>query len=196
MVMEEDQEQRSQKVFVYGTLMTNEVLSTLLGVLPIKDVAVLYGYRRLCVADRVYPGIVEDPDSLIVGQILHVSPSQLSLLNYFEDDDYSLTQVTVTLTYDEVVTSALCYVWKDEFRHLLQDKEWDQQIFLRDHLPSYLKMCTEVRCQYTWQHEHRLEFEENKIRAIAKELPVMSTSTARAGRVRGLPPTIVFQDDS
>lgn len=180
----------TQLIFVYGTLMRNEVVQELLGTLPIKDMAVLHNYRRVCIEDQVFPAIVEEPEGLVVGQLMRVTPAQLALLNYFEDDDYELINVEVHCTFDQSVKSALCYLWKEEYRHLLRFEEWDEEAFIREHLPSYLVMCSEVRVEYTWQKERHVEFEEVDIRAIAEDLPMMTHQ-----RYPGLAPTTVFAEE-
>ena len=51
-------------VFVYGTLMEDEVVQSVLGRRFESLPAVLAGYRRVCLKQRVYPGIVKDSKPL------------------------------------------------------------------------------------------------------------------------------------
>ncbi|MCK9895884.1 gamma-glutamylcyclotransferase family protein [Frankia sp. AgB32] len=50
-------------LFVYGTLMFPEVLSTLIGRVPVMEPASAPGWRAAPLRDRVYPGLVRQPDA-------------------------------------------------------------------------------------------------------------------------------------
>ena len=60
--------------FVYGSLMSPEVLSSLLGRVPPRRPATLRGYRRFAIVDRVYPAVLADETTIndvVDGEVLH-----------------------------------------------------------------------------------------------------------------------------
>jgi gamma-glutamylcyclotransferase (GGCT)/AIG2-like uncharacterized protein YtfP len=86
--------------FVYGSLMSPEVLSSLLGRVPPRRPATLRGYRRFAIVDRVYPAVLADETTIndvVDGEVLHgMTRRELAVLDWFEDEAYVLTRVDVT----------------------------------------------------------------------------------------------------
>ena len=106
--------------FVYGTLMSEEVLQTLLGRLPEMDPRPAYlppGYSRHPVKGRVFPGVIRHPASRettttttttttnnnvrterVEGILLSgISPEDWTILDWFEDTAYDRCSVPVSL---------------------------------------------------------------------------------------------------
>ena len=58
------------KLFVYGTLMSEEIVAKLLNRIPIMRSAMLNGFRRCGIRGEVFPAIVHgDPQDSVEGQV-------------------------------------------------------------------------------------------------------------------------------
>jgi len=116
-------------IFVYGTLMSPEVMNTLLGPTleksqPVMQPAILCGYQRFPVKNHVFPGLIpaatttaaplttavpaetdciSTTTSIVQG--IHVSnlslPQQMDILDWFEGDEYTRVQTKVQLLNDK-----------------------------------------------------------------------------------------------
>jgi PKD repeat protein len=110
--------------FVYGTLMSPEVLQVLLGRVPTMiPSAILPHHSRHPVIGRVYPGVIPIPppssssssssssstitittsssSSTVEGLlILDITPLEMKILDWFESDDYKRSTVQVILPSD------------------------------------------------------------------------------------------------
>ena len=142
--------------FVYGSLLAPEVLKALLGRVPDRTPATLPGYVRRRIKERVYPALYPDPDSQVDGEVLSgMSRRELAVLDWFEDEAYTLTKVDVTFDEgsewepgesSEPVDAYLdpkvvmAYVFTSP-RDLYG--EWDYEEFRQTHLESYVAMCEE-----------------------------------------------------
>eukprot|EP00803_Ostreobium_quekettii_P003317 evm.model.scf_317.9 EVM.evm.TU.scf_317.9 scf_317:88290-88472(-) len=59
----------TRKLFVYGTLLADEVVAPLLRRVPESRPAVLRGYRRHAIRGRVYPALARGgPDDAVEGR--------------------------------------------------------------------------------------------------------------------------------
>ena len=90
--------------FVYGSLMAPEVLRSLLGRVPAQTRATVRGYHRFNVVDRVYPALFvsADRDERVEGSVLRgLSRRELAVLDWFEDEAYTLTRVEPVFESDE-----------------------------------------------------------------------------------------------
>lgn len=91
-----DEHDEHGALFVYGTLMFDAVLVTLLKRLPKSHPARLKGYRRFAIRDRVYPAIVPEAGSSVCGLVLlGLTAEERRILDEFEDEDYIKTPLTV-----------------------------------------------------------------------------------------------------
>jgi hypothetical protein len=154
--------------FVYGTLMNPQVVSTLLGRSwsPQEEAAILparlYGHARHRVQGHVFPATIptKNQDDFVEGLLLPptLSSLEMSLLDYFEGDEYRrmASPVHVLVENDEpkaVETStsdiampntsttvdAQVYLWKDDLISQLEiGKEWSYEDFCSLHLEWYL----------------------------------------------------------
>ena len=79
-------------LFVYGSLMAEEVLKILLsGRVPKMTPAVLANYARHPVAGACFPAIVARAGASVEGRLLDgLSARDLSALDYFEDEEYEV----------------------------------------------------------------------------------------------------------
>lgn len=142
--------------FVYGSLLAPEVLKALLGRVPDRTPATLPGYVRRRIKERVYPALYPDPDSQVDGEVLSgMSRRELAVLDWFEDEAYTLTKVDVTFDegsewepgessepvdayLDPKVVMAYVFTSPRDLHG-----EWDYEEFRQVHLESYVVMCEE-----------------------------------------------------
>jgi gamma-glutamylcyclotransferase (GGCT)/AIG2-like uncharacterized protein YtfP len=94
------------KIFVYGTLMAEPVVTTLIGRMPPHDKARVVGYARYPVRDRVYPAIIPVTTTthhpaaaaVVEGLLLRdLHEREMRRLDGFEGTDYRRVTVRVEL---------------------------------------------------------------------------------------------------
>ena len=78
--------------FVYGTLMSREVVEGLVGRCPDMRPALLYGHSRFPVVDQVYPGMLPASEASegvgVRGMLMTgIRPNELERFDWFEDID-------------------------------------------------------------------------------------------------------------
>ena len=56
-------------VFVYGTLLSDEIVKSLLRRMPACKPAVLHGFKRMRLKDRAFPAIVPSDKDRVVGKV-------------------------------------------------------------------------------------------------------------------------------
>ena len=117
-------------LFTYGTLMLPEIMEKVAGCRSASVPATLAGYRRTLVRGEVYPGIAEDVRGEVDG-VLHLDlpVEAVRRLDVFEGEMYDRRQVVVAEA-GGVARTAMTYVFRPEFRHLLTDIPRDYQQFL------------------------------------------------------------------
>jgi len=134
---------KTTSCFVYGTLMSEEVLSCLLGRIPsMLPRVVLKNHSRHPVRDRVYPGVIPSTStsSSVEGVLLFdLSPLDMKLLDYFEEEgiDYKRTDVQVQIP-DATSFETQAYIWCKHTSTLDLTKDWDYANFRQQHLDWYL----------------------------------------------------------
>ncbi|HHN65745.1 MAG TPA: gamma-glutamylcyclotransferase [Nitrospirae bacterium] len=135
--MAKDKEKHS--LFVYGTLMWPEVLRAVIGRTCCQmQEAVLYGFKRCRVRGEIYPAIKKAPRSKVVGKLVRdLTEKELRLLDEYEGGEYERIQVRVN-TASNREEDVFTYVIKDEYQHLLDDREWDERVISRDEMESLL----------------------------------------------------------
>ncbi|KAK9824562.1 hypothetical protein WJX72_011320 [[Myrmecia] bisecta] len=126
-------------VFVYGTLLAHEILHILLKRVPDNKPAVLHGYRRYRIKQRVYPALVKRrPGDSVQGLVLFdLTPQEIEILDEYEDEDYFKDAASPVLE-DGNSVDADVYLFKDNLRHLLYG-DWDYDQFRREDLARYIK---------------------------------------------------------
>jgi len=126
-----------RNVFVYGTLMFDEVWQQLSSRRYQKMDVVLADFIRLKVRGEEYPGIVPSSGNRVPGQlILDVTPDDIQQLDIFEGEYYQREQVNVLSGNKEYPADT--YVFRKKYQSLLSTEEWDADIFKDDGLPSFL----------------------------------------------------------
>ena len=114
-------------VFVYGTLMSKELIKKLTGKSFKTRPAILADYKRYSIKDADYPAISQKKGFTTKGLLLeNVDEQSISLLSEYEGDEYKKQEVFVLS--DQKKVKALVYIW-DANPDLLEDKEWDFELF-------------------------------------------------------------------
>jgi gamma-glutamylcyclotransferase (GGCT)/AIG2-like uncharacterized protein YtfP len=128
---------KMKHLFVYGSLMFDEVLSPLVKGHYKKSAAELRGYTRMALRGECYPGLIARQQGRVQGiLILHISTADLLLLDEFEGSYYKRIPVTVYCENEPV--NAETYVFRDRFRHLLSESEWCPETFRRRFLRKFV----------------------------------------------------------
>lgn len=138
------------RLFVYGTLMIDEVVKQLLGQpMPSKD-AVLYGYERKGIrrGEKGAKGPVLFPsskDAFVRGKVLEdVDHEAQRVLNLFEDaaGGYDLIEVVVKVQEDgldlPVARRAAVFCGRPKLR-MISSGEWSREEFESKHLRGYVE---------------------------------------------------------
>ncbi|KAL0922193.1 hypothetical protein M5K25_006162 [Dendrobium thyrsiflorum] len=85
-------------VFVYGSLLADEVVNALLKRMPPCSPAILNGYHRYSIKGRVYPAILPVESKKVIGRVIKgVTDAELHVLDAFEDEEYKRSTVEVFL---------------------------------------------------------------------------------------------------
>ncbi|KAL7547925.1 hypothetical protein ACHAWF_011197 [Thalassiosira exigua] len=159
---------KATSCFVYGTLMSPDVLKVLLGRVPaMVPRATLRDHSRHPVRERVYPGVIPSPPraggdgamSSVEGiLLLEVSSLELRRLYWFEDEgaDYVRSKVQATVPrFDEGITNDMivtdkddsgnqmvrtnAYIWALGASTLDTSRDWDYDAFVANRLDWYME---------------------------------------------------------
>jgi gamma-glutamylcyclotransferase (GGCT)/AIG2-like uncharacterized protein YtfP len=127
-----------KNIFVYGSLMFEEVWQRLIQNQYNKIDAQLSGFIRLKVKGEQYPGIMPSSDKQVTGKLyLDVCSSDIEQLDIFEGEFYQRSQVIVKS--DDVAYPADTYIFKHKYQTLLSGKEWDTELFREKGLQKFLE---------------------------------------------------------
>ncbi|CAN0859220.1 AIG2-like protein D [Linum grandiflorum] len=135
------------KVFVYGSLMADEVVRVLLNRVPHSSTALLNSYQRFSIKGRVYPAILPIENKRIQGRVLFgITDPELLVLDVFEDVEYERRTVEVSLREDEEEEEknlqVYAYVWGNKDDPDLYG-EWDFEEWKKAHMSDFVKMTAE-----------------------------------------------------
>ncbi|MGH3787499.1 MAG: gamma-glutamylcyclotransferase family protein [Pseudonocardiaceae bacterium] len=131
----------TSKLFVYGTLLLNDVVNTLLGRIPNHLDAKAPGWRIVRLPQRVYPGLVPGKSEALGKLFIDLTDAEWETLDAFEDPDYTLVGVRVLTP---LAMDALTYIWRGEY----VNQPWSTTTFGRDQLADYLDRCRGWRRRY------------------------------------------------
>eukprot|EP00268_Persea_americana_P031206 TRINITY_DN3030_c0_g2_i9.p1 TRINITY_DN3030_c0_g2~~TRINITY_DN3030_c0_g2_i9.p1 ORF type:complete len:142 (+),score=23.21 TRINITY_DN3030_c0_g2_i9:142-567(+) len=85
-------------VFVYGSLLADEVVHVLLKRVPDSSPAILNNFHRFSIKGRVYPAILPVENKKVTGRVLlGITDPELGVLDTFEDVEYERKAVEVSL---------------------------------------------------------------------------------------------------
>ncbi|KAG5592128.1 hypothetical protein H5410_042642 [Solanum commersonii] len=149
-------------VFVYGSLLADDVVRALLKRVPPSSPAILHNFHRFSIKGCVYPAILPVENKKVNGKVLSgITVPELDILDKFEDVDYERKTVDVSLmlpicnvfiwfprdvigflqdSSDTLMVEA--YIWADQSDPNLFG-EWDFEEWERLHKQSFMKMTME-----------------------------------------------------
>ncbi|KAI3728242.1 hypothetical protein L6452_16875 [Arctium lappa] len=131
-----------QAVFVYGSLLADDVVRVLLNRIPQSSPAILNGYHRFSIKGRVYPAILPVENKKVTGRVLvGISATELDILDKYEDYEYDKRTVDVSLLDTSEVLQAYAYVWANSADPDLYG-EWDFEEWKDTEMKDYVKMTT------------------------------------------------------
>ena len=130
-------------LFVYGSLLSPEVLRVLLRRVPRMRSATIRGFRRYGLLERPYPAVCADAEGVVKGEIIFdLEPSEAEVLDDFEGDEYGKVQVEATIDGAEG-TSIEVDLYAYAQRTADMQGQWSYDAFRDAHLESYVTMCEE-----------------------------------------------------
>ena len=133
----------TNKLFVYGTLLLDNVISAVIGRIPQYENAVAPGWQVVCLPERVYPGLIPGHGEAVGKVFTDLTDTEWATLDAFEDPAYNLATVRVLLS-TEIEMDALSYIWRGH--HINQP--WLASDFGRNELANYLDRCRNWRQRY------------------------------------------------
>lgn len=139
-------------LFTYGTLLIPEVMQAVTGrKFPSGD-AVLNGYCRYSIKNRVYPAVIARAGASVHGRIYsELDRHTLEILDEFEGIIYTRCTCEVIINRDRFV-DAQAYVISEAHRHMMSDAPWSLDEFMRNHLGSYLAKCNVFSSKHNSNH--------------------------------------------
>jgi hypothetical protein len=103
-----------------------------------KTDASLYGYRRVCVKQEDYPGLIEHNDSRVDGVlVIGIMPPDIVVLDRFEGECYCRRKVKVVSANGEEI-DAETYIFREVYRGLLTEAEWNVDNFRKHGIDRFL----------------------------------------------------------
>ncbi|MGH3903652.1 MAG: gamma-glutamylcyclotransferase family protein [Pseudonocardiaceae bacterium] len=97
-------------LFVYGTLVIDQVIRALIDRVPTHEPVIAQGWRVAQLPDRLYPGLVPDRCQAPGRLYTDLTTREWATLDAFEDPTYALTTLEVL----PGPRPALAYIWPDE----------------------------------------------------------------------------------
>ncbi|OWM77252.1 hypothetical protein CDL15_Pgr028889 [Punica granatum] len=150
----------AHNVFVYGSLLADDVVRVLLNRVPQSSPAVLHDFHRFSIKGRVYPAILPVEKKSVTGRVgtcsspspfpsvskgfhgfvlMGITNPELDILDTFEDVEYDRRDVEVTLVESSKKLRAAAYVWSNSSDPNLYG-EWDFKEWTRKHMEDFIKM--------------------------------------------------------
>ncbi|XP_024031677.1 AIG2-like protein D [Morus notabilis] len=155
------QSQSLHNVFVYGSLLADDVVRVLLNRLPLSSFATLNSFHRYSIKGRVYPAILPVENKRVNGRVLMgITDPELYILDTFEDVEYERRTVEVSLKDSSENLLAHAYVWSNKDDPNLYG-EWDFEEWKRLHMNDFVKM--------TMEFMEELDLAESKTRVATYE---------------------------
>ncbi|KAK9097579.1 hypothetical protein Sjap_023076 [Stephania japonica] len=127
-------------VFVYGSLLADEVVRVLLKRVPLSSPATLPNFHRFSIKGRIYPAIKPVENKKVNGRVLlGITDPELEILDTFEDVEYERCIVDVTLIDRYEKLDAYAYVWVDKNDPNLYG-DWHFEEWRQTHMNDFLNM--------------------------------------------------------
>ncbi|XP_048633658.1 AIG2-like protein D isoform X2 [Brassica napus] len=128
-------------VFVYGSLMADDVVRLLLNRVPPTSPGILPDL--FSIKGRVYPAILPAQADKVSGKVLFgITDDELYILDEFEDIEYERDNVNVFLTDSSEKLETKAYIWANKDDPDLYGT-WDFEEWKQVHMEGFLKMTTE-----------------------------------------------------
>ncbi|KAK9741663.1 hypothetical protein RND81_03G120400 [Saponaria officinalis] len=138
----------THNVFVYGSLLADEVVQVLLNRLPSSSPAILPNFHRFSIKNRVYPAILPVDHKSVLGRVLMgITDPELTILDVFEDVEYVRDSVEVSLVDNSKKLQVYAYVWSDKNDQDLYG-DWDFEVWKSEHMDDFIKMTEEFVEEY------------------------------------------------
>lgn len=121
-------------LFVYGTLLFDEVVEPLLGRLPRSEPAVLQGHQARRLPDVVWPGLILQVGESVVGRVFtDLTPGERVVLDDYEDEYYDLVAVNVALDAADIFAATYRVP-----RAMVAPEIWTPEWFSSEHLGDFV----------------------------------------------------------
>lgn len=125
-------------VFVYGSLMSPEVLYRVVQNTYTLDQAIVRGFTRYALKGRLYPAAFASPNGLIRGRVVrNIDEIDLGFLDRFEGTEYRREVQPVECT-GGLVEECWIYIGRPELKTSIAGGDWDFDYFLSEHLQDFL----------------------------------------------------------
>ncbi|CAA7398774.1 unnamed protein product [Spirodela intermedia] len=135
-------------VFVYGTLLENEIVGVLLKRVPPSSPAVLHGYQRFSIKGCSYPAIIPVENKKVDGKVLlGITDIELGIFDVFEDFEYERSVVEVSGMDHPGTLLAYTYVWVEKDDPKLEG-DWDFNAWREQHLEEFLEVVEKFIEEY------------------------------------------------
>lgn len=115
--------------FTYGSLMCEDIMSSVAGMTMFGEPGTLHGHARHPVREEDYPGMVPDAHGQVEGRLYRdLTEAAFARLDRFEGEMYERRRVQVHA--GQGVVAAWTYIFRPEFAHLLLAGDWCFESFL------------------------------------------------------------------
>ncbi|KAJ3696278.1 hypothetical protein LUZ60_001655 [Juncus effusus] len=127
-------------VFVYGSLMADEVVSVLLARVPPSSHALLPNHHRFSIKGRVYPAILPVESKDVHGKVVRgITDAELEIIDNFEDVEYVRKTVQISLLDTAEKLFAEAYIWGNQDDPDLYG-EWDFEEWKKVRMKDFIEM--------------------------------------------------------
>ena len=127
-----------KNLFVYGSLMYDEVWNQIVLGCHEKIKAEIVGYKRLKIKNANYPGLVKGTGTVQGFVWLNVSQSNIKKLDLFEGEYYKRVEdIATDINNKKIIVNF--YLIQDLYLSILEDIEWDENEFQKNGLDNFLK---------------------------------------------------------
>ncbi len=124
-------------LFVYGSLLSPEVLELVIGRVAEAETAVLKGYACYYVEGATFPAIIQEAGARTNGKLLSgLSDGEIAALDRYEDTFYQ--RLSVKVRFGESEAETMAYVVPEMHRQVLSSKIWTWEDFETLHLDQYI----------------------------------------------------------
>jgi gamma-glutamylcyclotransferase (GGCT)/AIG2-like uncharacterized protein YtfP len=126
----EPRPEHSMNIFTYGSLMYAEIWNKVVRGKHCRENATVSGFAVRKVRGESYPGMIRScPGSNVRGVVyFDVSEGDLALLDRFEGEYYERITTACFLSFGRK-REAGAYLFRAEFRHMLERVEWSPSCF-------------------------------------------------------------------